>query len=54
MNDLAGLNETPDKGIFSFKTNEDVLNMLQENEGLIGVVVSIIVSLIALKADRKD
>ena len=38
MNDLAGLKETPDKGVFSFKTNEEVIKFVSENEGMIGVV----------------
>jgi phosphate transport system substrate-binding protein len=38
MNDLAGLSETPDKGVFSFKTNEDVIKYVSENEGMIGVL----------------
>jgi phosphate transport system substrate-binding protein len=38
MNDLAGLNETPTKDVFSFKTNEDVIKYVSENEGMVGVV----------------
>ncbi|MGO4819613.1 PstS family phosphate ABC transporter substrate-binding protein [Flavobacterium sp. W22_SRS_FP1] len=38
MNDLAGLDETPTKSVFSFKTNEDVIKYVSENEGMVGVV----------------
>ncbi|RTY92517.1 PstS family phosphate ABC transporter substrate-binding protein [Flavobacterium sp. GT3R68] len=38
MNGLAGLEITPEKGIFSFKTNEEVIKFVSENEGMIGVV----------------
>jgi phosphate transport system substrate-binding protein len=38
MNDLSGIKEIPTKGVFSFKTNEDVIKYVAENEGMIGVV----------------
>ncbi|AWG21302.1 phosphate ABC transporter substrate-binding protein [Flavobacterium faecale] len=38
MNTLAGLENSPEKGIFSFKTNEEVVKFVAENEGMIGVV----------------
>lgn len=38
MNSLAGINEIPQKGVFSFKTNDEVIKHVSENEGLIGVV----------------
>ncbi|MCW2118592.1 PstS family phosphate ABC transporter substrate-binding protein [Flavobacterium sp. 7A] len=38
MNDLAGLKNSPDNGIYSFKTNEEVVKFVSENEGMIGVV----------------
>lgn len=38
MNDLAGLKESPQKGIYSFKANEDVVKFVSENDGMIGVV----------------
>jgi phosphate transport system substrate-binding protein len=38
MNELAGTKELPSKGIFSFKTNEEVIQFVSENEGMIGVV----------------
>ena len=38
MNNLASLKETPSKGIYSFKTNEEVIKYVAENDGMIGVV----------------
>ena len=38
MNDLAGLKTTPEKNIFSFKTNQEVIKYVSENNGMIGVV----------------
>ena len=38
MNVLSGIKELPSKGIFSFKTNEEVIQFVSENEGMIGVV----------------
>lgn len=38
FNELAGLQSTPDKGVFSFKTNEEVIKYVSENSGIIGVV----------------
>jgi phosphate transport system substrate-binding protein len=38
MNDLSGVKETPAKDVFSFKTNEDVIKYVSENEGMVGVV----------------
>jgi phosphate transport system substrate-binding protein len=38
MNDLAGLKTTPEKNIFSFKTNQEVIEYVSENNGMIGVV----------------
>lgn len=38
MNDLAGINAIPEKGVFSFKTNQDVIKFVAENDGMIGVV----------------
>ena len=38
MNNLASLKETPAKGIYSFKTNEEVIKYVAENDGMIGVV----------------
>lgn len=36
--ELAKVDSLPEKGIFSFKTNDEVLKYVDENEGLIGVV----------------
>ncbi|MCF8321451.1 MAG: substrate-binding domain-containing protein [Flavobacterium sp.] len=38
MNEFAGAKELPSKGVFSFKTNEEVIQFVAENEGMIGVV----------------
>ena len=38
MNELAGLETMPEKGVFSFKTNEEVIKYVSENQGMIGVV----------------
>nr|WP_315153292.1 substrate-binding domain-containing protein [uncultured Flavobacterium sp.] len=38
MNNLAGLNNLPDKDIYTFKTNNEVLKFVSENDGMIGVV----------------
>ena len=38
MNSLAGINAIPKKGVFSFKTNDEVIKHVSENEGMIGVV----------------
>ena len=38
MNKLSGLKEMPSKGIFSFKTNEEVIQFVSENDGMIGIV----------------
>lgn len=38
MNNLAGLDQMPENGIFSFKTNEDVIKYVSENDGMIGVL----------------
>lgn len=38
MNSLAGINAISQKGVFSFKTNDQVIKHVSENEGLIGVV----------------
>lgn len=38
FNELSGLKTNPEKGIFSFKTNEEVLKYVSENTGMIGVV----------------
>lgn len=38
MTELAGVNEVPKNGIYSFKVNEDVVKFVAENDGMIGVV----------------
>ncbi|RDI51172.1 phosphate transport system substrate-binding protein [Flavobacterium glaciei] len=38
LNDLAGITAVRDNGIFSFKTNEEVIKHVSQNDGLIGVV----------------
>jgi phosphate transport system substrate-binding protein len=38
MNDLAGLKESPEKGIYSFKINDEVIKFVSENDGMIGIV----------------
>lgn len=38
MNELAGLKTNPVKGIFSFRTNDEVIKFVSENDGMIGVV----------------
>jgi phosphate transport system substrate-binding protein len=38
MNNLAGINTLPDNDVFSFKTNNEVLKFVSENNGMIGIV----------------
>lgn len=38
MNSLAGLKAIPEKGVFSYKTNDEVIKYVSENDGMIGVV----------------
>lgn len=38
MKDLAKVKEIPKNGVFSFKTNEEVMKFVAENDGMIGVV----------------
>ena len=38
MKELAGIKELPSKGLFSFNTNDEVIQFVAENEGMIGVV----------------
>jgi phosphate transport system substrate-binding protein len=38
MNSLVGLTSLPEKDIYSFKTNNEVLKFVSENDGMIGVV----------------
>jgi phosphate transport system substrate-binding protein len=38
MNSLAGIKAIPEKGVFSFKTNDEVIKYVSENDGMIGIV----------------
>ncbi|WP_026728446.1 PstS family phosphate ABC transporter substrate-binding protein [Flavobacterium denitrificans] len=38
MKDLAKVKDIPATGVFSFKTNDEVIKFVSENEGMIGVV----------------
>ena len=38
INELAEIKSMPEKGVFSFKTNEEVIKYVSENNGMIGVV----------------
>lgn len=38
MNSLAGIKAIPEKGVFSFKSNDEVIKYVSENEGMIGIV----------------
>lgn len=38
MNEIAGIKKSPEKGIYSFKSNEEVIKFVSENKGVIGVV----------------
>ncbi|PZX92283.1 phosphate ABC transporter substrate-binding protein [Flavobacterium aquariorum] len=38
MNNLTGLNVLAGKGVYTFKTNNEVLKFVSENDGMIGVV----------------
>ncbi|WP_338408477.1 substrate-binding domain-containing protein [uncultured Flavobacterium sp.] len=38
MNSLAGIKSIPEQGVFSFKTNEEVIKFVAQNEGMIGIV----------------
>jgi phosphate transport system substrate-binding protein len=38
MKELAKVNEIPKSGVFSFKTNNEVIKFVSENEGMIGVI----------------
>jgi phosphate transport system substrate-binding protein len=38
MKNLANVNDIPAKGVFSFKTNDEVIKFVSENDGMIGVV----------------
>ncbi|RVT73173.1 phosphate ABC transporter substrate-binding protein [Flavobacterium sufflavum] len=38
MTALAGVKEVPQNGVYSFKSNEEVVKFVSENDGMIGVV----------------
>jgi phosphate transport system substrate-binding protein len=38
MNSLAGIQSIPEKGVYSFKTNEEVIKFVAQNKGMIGLV----------------
>jgi phosphate transport system substrate-binding protein len=38
MKDLAKVKDVPANGVFSFKTNDEVIKFVSENDGMIGVV----------------
>lgn len=38
MNELAGIKAIPEKGVYSFKTNNEVIQFVAQNDGMIGVV----------------
>jgi phosphate transport system substrate-binding protein len=38
MNELAGIKAVPTKGVYSFKTNQEVIKFVAQNDGMIGVV----------------
>jgi phosphate transport system substrate-binding protein len=38
LSELAGVNTLPENGIFSFKTNDEVIKYVSKNEGMIGVI----------------
>ncbi|WP_310560278.1 substrate-binding domain-containing protein [Flavobacterium sp.] len=38
MNQLAGIDAIPKEGVYSFKTNQEVIKFVAENDGMIGVV----------------
>jgi phosphate transport system substrate-binding protein len=38
MREIAGIKAVPEKGVYSFKTNQEVIKFVAQNEGMIGVV----------------
>jgi phosphate transport system substrate-binding protein len=38
LKDLAGIQEIPQKGVFSFENNDEVIRHVYENDGMIGIV----------------
>ena len=38
MKELSGIDDLPKEGVYSFKTNQEVIKFVAQNEGMIGVV----------------
>ncbi len=38
MNELAGIKAIPETGVYSFKTNQEVIKFVAQNEGMIGIL----------------
>lgn len=38
MNTLSGIKSIPEKGVYSFKSNQEVIKFVAENKGMIGVI----------------
>jgi phosphate transport system substrate-binding protein len=38
MNNLAGIKAIPENGVYSFKTNDEVIKFVAQNDGMIGVL----------------
>ncbi|MBP6586872.1 MAG: substrate-binding domain-containing protein, partial [Flavobacterium sp.] len=38
MKSLSGIESIPEKGVYSFKTNEEVIKFVAQNEGMVGVL----------------
>jgi phosphate transport system substrate-binding protein len=38
MNELAGVKSVPKNGVYSFKTNQEVIKFVAQNDGMIGIV----------------
>lgn len=38
INSLAGIQSIPEKGVYSFKTNEEVIKFVAQNNGMVGVL----------------
>jgi phosphate transport system substrate-binding protein len=38
MNNIAGISKLPENDVFSFKTNNEVIKFVAENDGMIGIV----------------
>ena len=38
LTQIAGVNDMPKEGVYSFKSNEEVVKFVSENEGMVGVI----------------